>query len=122
MAPLGPEDAQPRMRAVHTPVAWLSILQCSSRGPVGHCPLDPAGPQSTSVGPTVERAQDRIGSLEVGKELDALVLDTTNAAVFDVAPRDTLLDRVEKVVNLGDDRSVVQVFVQGRSVLPARGD
>ena len=63
--------------------------------------------------------QNRIGSLEVGKELDALVVDTNQTAVFDVAPRDTLLDLVEKSVNLGDDRNVVQVFVQGRCVVPA---
>ena len=64
------------------------------------------------------RLQERVGSFEVGKELDALLCDTTNAAVFDVAPRDTLMDRVEKVMTLGDDRSIVQVFVQGGAVLP----
>lgn len=60
--------------------------------------------------------QDVVGDFAVGKEFDALVVDTTESAVFDVFPEDTPLDAFQKFINLGDDRNIKAVFVRGRRV------
>ena len=57
--------------------------------------------------------QDTVGSFRVGKEFDAILVDTELQESFDVFPADSLLDRFEKFVNLGDDRNVRAVWVQG---------
>jgi cytosine/adenosine deaminase-related metal-dependent hydrolase len=58
-----------------------------------------------------------LGSLQPGKLFDALLVDTGVAgSAFDVFPGDTLLQRFEKFINLGDDRNVVGVWVDGRRV------
>lgn len=59
---------------------------------------------------------DRIGTFHVGKDFDALLVDTHNGATFDVSPRDTLEDKFQKFINLGDDRSIAGVWVAGRRV------
>ena len=57
---------------------------------------------------------DKIGSFEVGMELDAIILTpSTNVDIFE---NDKVADVFQKILNLGDDRNVKQVFVQGREV------
>jgi guanine deaminase len=60
--------------------------------------------------------QDRVGDFAVGKEFDALLVDTTDTAVFDMFDGDTPLDAFQKFVNLGDDRNIKAVYVKARKV------
>ena len=57
--------------------------------------------------------QDQVGSFEVGKDFDALMIDASSGATFDIFPSDSLLETFEKFVNLGDDRCIRAVWVQG---------
>ena len=61
--------------------------------------------------------QDRIGSFAIGKEFDALIITTRGGAAFDIFEGDSDLDAFEKFVNLGDDRNIKAVFVQGRQLI-----
>ena len=61
--------------------------------------------------------QDTIGSFEVGKEFDALMVDPTGGACFDTFTGDTSADVFQKFINLGDDRNIRAVWVQGGLVL-----
>lgn len=67
--------------------------------------------------------QERVGNLEVGRQFDCLVVDCgtynpqnsqPSALPFDVFPDDSDLDRLEKFVQIGDDRNISHVFVDGR--------
>ena len=62
--------------------------------------------------------QHNVGTFAVGKAFDALLLDLQNAATFDVYETDTIEDRFQKFCNLGDDRNIAKVWVQGRCVVP----
>ena len=54
------------------------------------------------------------GSLEVDKRFDALVLGPSeNVDYFD---SDSVEDRFQKLLTLGDDRNVLKVYVQGKLV------
>lgn len=55
---------------------------------------------------------DKIGTFAVGMELDALILTVSNNV--DVFENDTSADIFQKILNLGDDRNVKRVFVQGQ--------
>jgi guanine deaminase len=55
---------------------------------------------------------DKIGTFAVGMELDALILTVSNNV--DVFENDTSADVFQKILNLGDDRNVKRVFVQGQ--------
>lgn len=58
---------------------------------------------------------EKIGTFAPGMELDAVILTTsTNVNVFET---DTTSDIFQKVMNLGDDRNVKRVFVQGKEVM-----
>ncbi|KAL4422640.1 hypothetical protein ABPG75_008837 [Micractinium tetrahymenae] len=62
--------------------------------------------------------QDRVGTLEAGKEFDALLIDGRSGGAYDVFPSVTpsLLQELEKFLCLGDDRHITNVWVQGRPV------
>ncbi len=62
--------------------------------------------------------QDSVGTFAVGRAFDALLLDLHNGATFDVYATDTTEDKFQKFCNLGDDRNIAKVWVQGRSVMP----
>ncbi len=62
--------------------------------------------------------QDSVGTFAVGKAFDALLLDLDTGVTFDVYPTDTVEDRFQKFCNLGDDRNIAKVWVQGRCVVP----
>lgn len=77
--------------------------------------------------------QDKVGNFVVGKQFDALIIDTSStvgakslfkdengvkaAANLDVFPHDDHLSIFEKFVYLGDDRSIHQVYVDGKRVI-----
>ena len=72
--------------------------------------------------------QEEVGSLEVGKAFDCLIVDCgkftldsdrRRSALFpyEVFPDDSNLDRLEKFVQIGDDRNIRQVYVNGKQVL-----
>ncbi|GLC37407.1 hypothetical protein PLESTM_000580300 [Pleodorina starrii] len=66
---------------------------------------------------------DRVGTFEVGKEFDALLVDTNlggTSGPFDVFEGEDDDQRFEKFINLGDDRNLIEVYVQG--VCVKRGD
>mmetsp|Transcript_5853 Transcript_5853/g.10543 ORF Transcript_5853/g.10543 Transcript_5853/m.10543 type:complete len:155 (-) Transcript_5853:61-525(-) len=64
--------------------------------------------------------EDKIGSLEVGKKFDALQVDLTaeTGAPYEVFEEDSDLDRLQKWINLGDDRSIHCAWVDGRPTMP----
>uniref|UniRef100_A0A7S0VP69 Guanine deaminase n=1 Tax=Polytomella parva TaxID=51329 RepID=A0A7S0VP69_9CHLO len=60
---------------------------------------------------------DRIGSFHVGKEFDALLVDPlVPMGPFDVFEDESPSLVVEKFLNLGDDRNILEVYVQGQLV------
>ncbi|KAM6529279.1 hypothetical protein FALCPG4_007426 [Fusarium falciforme] len=81
--------------------------------------LDEAFYLATMGGARVLCLEERIGSLEVGKELDAVWVTTTMGLQSAMAPRDTRDSprRVfEKFIMTGDDRNMAHVYVRGRRV------
>jgi len=62
--------------------------------------------------------EQTIGSLNIGKDFDALVIDTSPKGIvpFDVFATDSIHNIFEKFINLGDDRNIVQVYIQGKLV------
>ena len=73
--------------------------------------------------------QDKVGSIEVGKQFDCQIIECGQYCMeiegdkkrvglpYDIYPDDTRLDWFEKFVQLGDDRNVKQVYVNGRQIL-----
>lgn len=63
---------------------------------------------------------DSLGNFEEGKLFDALVINPTAAGgpidSFSLGIADSLIDRFQKWIMLGDDRNVLRVFVHGREV------
>ncbi len=61
---------------------------------------------------------DIVGNFAVGKKLDCLVVDVhvTNSPI-DTFEHETYFDHFEKFLFLGDDRNIVNVFVNGRQVI-----
>eukprot|EP00955_Chlamydomonas_euryale_P106989 365738-Chlamydomonas_euryale.AAC.28 len=65
-----------------------------------------------ALGASVPRmlVQDKVGSFEVGKEFDALLVDVNvPGGPFDIFDGDSMEDQFEKFINLGDDRNIVEV-------------
>jgi len=61
---------------------------------------------------------DHIGNFEVGKSFDAIIvdLDVKNSAADFLYDSNTPEELLQKLVFLGDDRNVIKVFVNGKSV------
>lgn len=61
------------------------------------------------------------GEFKVGKEFDALVLSLKHPNIAEIPNKKlgtfSVLERFQRVWNLGDDRNVRRVFVQGRQVI-----
>lgn len=58
--------------------------------------------------------ENEIGSFEVGKRFDALVVSAAdNIDVFDDDSRE---DVFQKLMTLGDDRNILRVYIQGVEV------
>ncbi|KAK3298055.1 uncharacterized protein B0H64DRAFT_393734 [Chaetomium fimeti] len=74
---------------------------------------------ATLGGAQVCGLNEKIGNFEVGKAFDAIVVGTRGAdqGVMTVVEEDDNLKTVfEKFIMTGDDRNIVQVYVQGRAV------
>jgi len=73
---------------------------------------------ATLSGSQVLGLDDKIGNFQVGKFLDALVVDPfIKDSPFDVTQFDTLHDIFEKFIFLGDDRNFAEIYVNGKKVL-----
>ncbi len=60
---------------------------------------------------------DKIGSFEVGKEFDALLINAESTGVMTMVEEEDSLNTIfEKFIMTGDDRNIEEVYVQGRSV------
>ena len=60
--------------------------------------------------------QDLLGSFEEGKRFDAVLLTQVSTALSFVCRHDSREDLLQKILTLGDDRNVKEVFVDGQSV------
>ncbi|KAG0367985.1 hypothetical protein BGZ54_002883 [Gamsiella multidivaricata] len=72
---------------------------------------------ATMGGARVMELQDTIGNFEVGKEFDAILVNTSveNSPV-DVFDHDCIETQFEKYLFVGDDRNNEKIFVQGKEV------
>ncbi|KAG0309550.1 hypothetical protein BGZ98_001291 [Dissophora globulifera] len=72
---------------------------------------------ATLGGAHVMELQDTIGNFEVGKEFDAILVNTsTEDSPVDIFDHDDIESKFEKYLFLGDDRNNEQIFVQGKRV------
>lgn len=63
--------------------------------------------------------EDIIGNFIPGKSFDALVIDVQSSnSPIDTFGHETVEELMEKYLYLGDDRNVVEVYVQGVQVMP----
>ncbi|XP_037779254.1 guanine deaminase-like [Penaeus monodon] len=70
---------------------------------------------ATLGGAKVVRMEDRIGNFEVGKEIDALLVDTeATGTPLDIFLEDKTEEKIEKFLYNGDDRNVLRVYVAGK--------
>ena len=60
--------------------------------------------------------RDSLGSFSPGKLFDALEIDLSTPATFDRFDTDSLDDLFQKFINLGDDRNIRRVWVEGNEV------
>ncbi|GAX82583.1 hypothetical protein CEUSTIGMA_g10009.t1 [Chlamydomonas eustigma] len=76
---------------------------------------------ATMGGAKALNIDNQVGSFEEGKEFDALLVDVNaEGGPFDIFDGDTIEDQFEKFINLGDDRNILEVYVQG--VMVKQGD
>ncbi|XP_006627040.3 guanine deaminase [Lepisosteus oculatus] len=74
---------------------------------------------STLGGSQALSLDDTIGNFEVGKDFDAVLISpSVPDSPFDVFESDTTENILEKFLNLGDDRNIVEVYVAGNRVVP----
>lgn len=74
---------------------------------------------ATMGGASVLGLDAKIGNFHVGKEFDALIIDTAaphGDPVLDVFDDDTEEDCISKFLYLGDDRNIVRRFVAGKEI------
>ena len=74
---------------------------------------------ATMGGAKVMGLNQKVGSFEIGKEFDAVMVDVTDAIGGVNAPleEDDSVRRIfDKFIMTGDDRNIVGVFVRGKSV------
>ncbi|MCL2092640.1 MAG: amidohydrolase family protein [Treponema sp.] len=60
-------------------------------------------------------APQKAGSFEQGWDLDALIIDDSSLVGGTTLP---LLERLERVIYLSDDRHITEKYVRGKSILP----
>jgi len=59
---------------------------------------------------------NNLGTLEVGKQFDALVIDIAGKNSVKYFDKDPIEDNIEKFFYLGDDRNIQQVYVAGKRI------
>jgi guanine deaminase len=72
---------------------------------------------ATLGGASVLNLESKIGNFAVGKNLDAILVDMDSSRPIHTFDHDTLADKFEKFIYLGDDRHMLDIFVNGHSVL-----
>ena len=113
--------------AVVTSRALLQQQQQEPTGEISHVKEDPvldyrhAFYLATLGGAHALGLDDRIGTLQVGMEFDAIVLspgsdNNEHCGNVTVFPQDTIGDMFQKLCVLGDDRNIRNVYVQGQEV------
>lgn len=68
--------------------------------------------------------ENKIGSLEVGKEFDALIVDAfQNGGQIDqyeytvtTTEEDYIEQLLQRFIYLGDDRNIIKIFVRGNEI------
>ncbi|XP_025891611.1 guanine deaminase [Nothoprocta perdicaria] len=81
--------------------------------------LEEAFRLATLGGSQVLGLEDVIGNFEVGKEFDALLINTkASDSPFDLFSSDAFEDTLQKFLYLGDDRNISEVYVSGKQVVP----
>jgi guanine deaminase len=74
---------------------------------------------------TVVGLGEVIGKFEIGFEFDAIKVECNlgdHEGPWDFFPEDSPETLFEKWVNLGDDRNIKNVWVQGKDVTPAKSN
>ncbi|KAF9354897.1 hypothetical protein BGX34_010764 [Mortierella sp. NVP85] len=72
---------------------------------------------ATMGGARVMELQDTIGNFEVGKEFDAILVNTAvDNSPIDIHDHDDIETKFEKYLFVGDDRNNEKIYVQGREV------
>lgn len=60
---------------------------------------------------------DKIGSFEIGKDFDALVINLSQTdGNLELWPNESIENRLSKWIHLGDDRTISRVYVHGVEV------
>uniref|UniRef100_T1JIQ3 Guanine deaminase n=1 Tax=Strigamia maritima TaxID=126957 RepID=T1JIQ3_STRMM len=60
---------------------------------------------------------DKLGTLQIGKQFDALLVDVSvNSNALKYFPHDVIEDTIEKFFHHGDDRNIQKVYVNGKQV------
>ena len=72
---------------------------------------------ATLGGASVLNLESKIGNFKVGKSLDAILVDMDSCRPIHTFVHDTLADKFEKFIYLGDDRHMKDIFVNGQSIL-----
>ncbi|KAK4042793.1 hypothetical protein C8A01DRAFT_44286 [Parachaetomium inaequale] len=93
--------------------------EVTSKGQDKGLSIDEVFHLATLGGAQVCGLDDKIGSFDVGKEFDAALVGTRGGeqGIMTIVEQDDSLKTVfEKFVMTGDDRNIVEVYVQGRRV------
>jgi guanine deaminase len=72
---------------------------------------------ATLGGASVLNLESKIGNFELGKSLDAILIDLDASRPIHTFDHDTLADKFEKFIYLGDDRHMLEIFVNGNAIL-----
>ena len=72
---------------------------------------------ATLGGASVLNLETKIGNFELGKSLDAILVDLDASRPIHTFDHDTLADKFEKFIYLGDDRHMIEIFVNGNAIL-----
>lgn len=60
---------------------------------------------------------NQVGNFEVGKEFDALIVDTdVSDGLLNNLQNSTLEERFQKFIYSGDDRNIIEVYISGCKV------
>ncbi|KAF9898334.1 hypothetical protein BX616_004167 [Lobosporangium transversale] len=72
---------------------------------------------ATMGGARVMELQDTIGNFQIGKEFDAILVNTSaDNSPVDVFDHDSIETKFEKYLFVGDDRNNEKIYVQGKEV------
>ena len=107
--------------AIRKTVQVSNCLYLERRGgQTDYCPVNfkEAFRMATLGGAKVLNMEDKIGSLEIDKEFDAILVDVkAPGSPLDIFSQDTMELKVEKFLFNGDDRNILKVYVAGKKVV-----